>query len=64
MQYMEFYAVRHDTGAVLPNATLQAFLAGGATPVTLYNEAGQPQGGAGLGRRPGQARAGAALRRL
>ena len=44
MQYMEFYAVRHDTGAALPNATLQAFLAGGTTPVTLYNEAGAPAG--------------------
>ena len=44
MQYMEFYAVRHDTGAVLANATLQAFLAGGSAPVTLYDEAGQAQG--------------------
>ena len=44
MQYMEFFAVRHDTGAVLPNATLQAFPAGGSTPVTLYNEAGVSQG--------------------
>ena len=44
MQYMEFYAVRHDTGAVLPNATLQAFPAGGSTPVALFNEAGIAQG--------------------
>ncbi len=44
MQYMEFYAVRHDTGAVLPNATLQAFLAGGATPLTIFDEAGRPVG--------------------
>ncbi len=44
MQYLEFYAVRHDTGAVLPNATAQAFAAGGSTPLTLYSEAGQPVG--------------------
>ena len=44
MQYLEFYAVRHDTGAVLPNATAQAFAAGGSTPLTIYSEAGQPVG--------------------
>ena len=44
MQYIEFYAVRHDTGAVLPHATLQAFAAGGSTPVTLYDQGGTAQG--------------------
>ena len=44
MQYLEFYAVRHDTGAVLPNATAQAFAAGGSTPLTIYDEAGRPVG--------------------
>ncbi len=44
MQYLEFYAVRHDTGAVLPNATAQAFAVGGSTPLTIYSEAGQPVG--------------------
>jgi hypothetical protein len=44
MQYMEFFAVRHDTGAALPYATVQAFFAGGTSAVQLYGETGQALG--------------------
>lgn len=40
MQYIEFYAVRADTGAALASATVTVWLAGTSTPASLYGQGG------------------------
>lgn len=35
-----FFACRHDTGAVLPNATATVYLTGTTTPASIFNAAG------------------------
>lgn len=45
MQYLEFFAVRADTGAALPFASLQAFVSGGGqSPAAIYDVNGAPVG--------------------
>jgi len=54
MQLIEFYAVRADTGSVLPSASVAVFLTGTTLPASLYDATGAAlanpfkTGGAGL----------------
>jgi hypothetical protein len=40
MQYVEFFAARHDTGAAIPNAKVNVYLTGTTMPASIYDIAG------------------------